>query len=135
MAWKRMAASGALAAALCCVGAVHAEDCPGTIRAAQDEACLRKTLAASDEALRRQFDGLTARADVDRRELLISSQQSWRRYRDSQCALERDLTRVMHDPYGRAGTLAPTLDLLCQLRLNDERAAVLRGADRGSPHR
>lgn len=135
MAWKRMAARAAAAAALCGAGAVHAEDCPGTIRAAQGEACLRKTLAASDETLRRQFDELMARADADRRELLLSSQQSWHRYRDSQCALERDLTRVMHDPYGRVGTLAPTLDLLCQLRLNDERVAVLRGADRGSPRR
>ena len=124
-----------LALALFAFGSARAVDCAGIVRAAQDESCLRHDLAVSDATLSRQFDTLIARADLDRRELLLSSQQAWRRYRDSQCTLERDLTRVMHDAYGRPGTIAPKIEVLCQLRTNDERVSVLRGVDRDGPRR
>lgn len=69
---------------------------------------------------------MISKADSARSKLLKMSHDSWVSFRDQQCALEFDFTRVQHQAYAKHGSMAENQKLRCELRLNDNRLTELR---------
>jgi uncharacterized protein YecT (DUF1311 family) len=105
---------------------VLAADCTKNPDRWLDDQCRQQTVQETSAQVERAVADLAAKADDTRRPLLIEAHRAWLAYRDRQCKLEFDTTRVMHSEYPRHGTMAPLLEQHCHIRLNDSRLLELQ---------
>lgn len=90
-----------------------------------DDVCLAASVDATAEKVEYATIELVKGADEMRRPLLNAAHSAWREYRNRQCKLEFDTTRVQHARYPQHGTMAPSMEQRCMIRLNDTRLLEL----------
>lgn len=106
--------------------AALAADCTKNPDRWLDDQCRLQAVQETSNQVERAVAALVAKADDTRRPLLVDAHRAWLAYRDRQCKLEFDTTRVMHSEYAGHGSAAPMFEQRCQIRLNENRLLDLQ---------
>ncbi|MGZ3633793.1 MAG: lysozyme inhibitor LprI family protein [Parachlamydiaceae bacterium] len=104
----------------------HGAECEKKELWAFDEKCLKEVVSEKNEQIEKSMITLMSLADKKRQALLKASQESWRAYQKDQCMLEFDNSRAMHYEYSQVGSIAPSDNLRCLIRLDEWRLTDLR---------
>lgn len=91
-----------------------------------NEDCLSASTISTNQQVEKVYDTLLKGTDEIRRPLLVAAHIAWREYRNHQCSLEFDTTRVQHAKYPAHGSMAPSMQQRCLIRLNDTRLLELQ---------
>jgi uncharacterized protein YecT (DUF1311 family) len=116
---------GLLVLLACTLTPATAADCKKNTDRWLDDACAVQAVESTGAEIEQAIGALLAKADDTRRPLLLNAHKAWLNYRDQQCKIFFDLTRVQHSE--RHGSMAPNFERSCHLRLNDLHLVELRG--------
>jgi uncharacterized protein YecT (DUF1311 family) len=85
--------------------------------------CASQAAKEADTKLNAAYKAVMAASDKQRQILLRKSQRAWVVFRDANCEVYYDMTRVKDSPV--IGSMAPQLSLACEKKITEERTLEL----------